>query len=157
MAARFGGALARLARATEADPDRRADLLQEMHVALWRSLPAFEGRCSERTWALRIAHNVAASHVRRARRAAPTVSLDRVDPATEDGICEDLARRQGLERARALVQELPAVDRQVVLLYLEGLEAAEIADIAGITPASVAQKIHRAKGLLARKMNGGTP
>lgn len=157
VAARFGGALARLARATESDPDRRADLLQEMHVALWRSLPAFEGRCSERTWALRVAHNVAASHVRAARRSPPSVSLDAVDPAAEDRLHEQLERKQGLARAHALIGELPPLDRQVVLLYLEGLEAAEIAEIAGLTPANVAQKIHRAKALLARRMIGGTP
>src|SRR5688572_2111714 len=34
-AAEFGGALERLARGYEADSDRRRDLLQEIHVALW--------------------------------------------------------------------------------------------------------------------------
>jgi DNA-directed RNA polymerase specialized sigma24 family protein len=36
-AAEFGAALERLARAYEFDPDRRRDLLQEIHLALWRS------------------------------------------------------------------------------------------------------------------------
>src|SRR5690606_7828832 len=49
-AAAHGGALQRLARATEADPERRRDLLQDMHVALWRSFAAYDGRCSVRTW-----------------------------------------------------------------------------------------------------------
>jgi RNA polymerase sigma-70 factor, ECF subfamily len=31
-------ALRRLARAYEADPDKRGDLLQEMHIELWLSL-----------------------------------------------------------------------------------------------------------------------
>ena len=42
----FGPALQRLARASEADPDRRRDLLQDMHVALWQSMSGFDGRCS---------------------------------------------------------------------------------------------------------------
>ena len=37
-AAAFGPALERLARAYERDPDKRRDLLQEIHIALWRSL-----------------------------------------------------------------------------------------------------------------------
>jgi RNA polymerase sigma-70 factor (ECF subfamily) len=59
VAAEFGGALERLARAYEADSDRCRDLLQEIHVALWRSLARFDGRCSMRTWVYRVAHNVA--------------------------------------------------------------------------------------------------
>lgn len=35
-----GAALERLARSYEADADKRQDLLQEIHLALWRSLSA---------------------------------------------------------------------------------------------------------------------
>lgn len=65
----FGPALGRLAGAYEADPDRRRDLLQEIHFALWRSFESFDGRCSLRTWIYRVAHNTAVSHVFRRRRA----------------------------------------------------------------------------------------
>jgi len=41
-AARFGPALQRLARAYEPDADRRLDLLQEIHVALWRSFASYD-------------------------------------------------------------------------------------------------------------------
>jgi RNA polymerase sigma-70 factor (ECF subfamily) len=39
----YGAAMERLARAYEADPDRRRDLVQDIHVALWRSFAAFDG------------------------------------------------------------------------------------------------------------------
>lgn len=52
-AALYGAALERMARAYEADPSRRQDLLQDVHVALWRSLLTFDGRCSLRTWVYR--------------------------------------------------------------------------------------------------------
>ena len=64
----YGAALERLARAYEADPEIRRDLLQDIHVALWRSFEGFDGRCSVRTWIYRVAHNVGASHVMRQRR-----------------------------------------------------------------------------------------
>ncbi len=44
-AAEFGPALERLARGYEAEPDRRRDLLQDIHFALWRSFALFDGRC----------------------------------------------------------------------------------------------------------------
>ena len=46
----YGAALERLVRAYEADPDKRQDLLQDIHIAIWRSLPKFEQRSSLRTW-----------------------------------------------------------------------------------------------------------
>ena len=63
-----GAAQERLARAYQADADKRQDLLQEIHLALWRSFARFDGRCSARTWLYRVAHNVAASHVLEDRR-----------------------------------------------------------------------------------------
>src|SRR5262245_47533419 len=66
--AAYGGALGRLARAYETDPDARADLLQEIHIAIWKSLQIFDERCSLRTWLYRVAHNVALRHLIRQRR-----------------------------------------------------------------------------------------
>src|SRR5687767_14849537 len=80
----FGHALERLARGYEVDADKRRDLLQEIHVALWRSLESFDGRCSLRTWVYRIAHNRAVSYIRRDRAKNPaSVPLDEMDGAFE--------------------------------------------------------------------------
>ena len=64
----YAAALERLARAYEADTEVRRDLLQDIHIALWRSFAGFDGRCSLRTWVYRVAHNTATSHVIRQRR-----------------------------------------------------------------------------------------
>ena len=83
-AATYGAALQRLARAYERDADRRLDLLQEIHIALWRSFASFDGRCSLRTWVYRVAHNVAASQVSRRRSRAPTlVGLDELESVSD--------------------------------------------------------------------------
>jgi RNA polymerase sigma-70 factor, ECF subfamily len=37
----YGAALERLAKAYEADPEKRRDLLQEIHVAIWQSFAGF--------------------------------------------------------------------------------------------------------------------
>ncbi|MEI8703490.1 RNA polymerase sigma factor [Mesorhizobium sp. ISC15] len=72
----LGGALARLAAAYEADPAERQDLVQDIHLQLWRSLKSFDGRCSLRTWVYRVAYNVAADHVGRARRRKGMIGLN---------------------------------------------------------------------------------
>src|SRR3954465_8735420 len=85
VAAEYAAPMARVARAHEADPSLQQDLLQEIHLALWRSLPSFGGRCSLRTWVYRVAHNVAASHVLRRRRRVDRnlVGLDEVEILAE--------------------------------------------------------------------------
>ncbi len=77
---RYGSALARLARAYEADPDKRRDLTQEVHLALWRSFEGFDARCSLRTWVYRVAHNTAISWVNRQKRTRShmLVSLEEI-------------------------------------------------------------------------------
>jgi DNA-directed RNA polymerase specialized sigma24 family protein len=58
---KFGSSLERLARAYEADPERRRDLSQDIHFQLWRSFQRYDARCSLRTWVYPVAHHVAAS------------------------------------------------------------------------------------------------
>jgi RNA polymerase sigma-70 factor, ECF subfamily len=154
-ATEYGGALDRLARAYEPDPDRRQDLLQEIHVGLWRSLSRFDGRCSMRTWVYRVAHNIATSRVIRPKaHAAVLVSSDDLEsiPATGDG--EDaLDRRLTLDRLYVLIRGLRPIDRQVMLLYLEEVDAAAIGEITGLSAGNVATRIHRIKQVLTRRFH----
>ncbi|MFN7923123.1 MAG: sigma-70 family RNA polymerase sigma factor [Bryobacteraceae bacterium] len=149
--AEFGPALRRLVRGYEADPEQQRDLLQEIHLELWKSLRQFDGRCSLRTWTYRVAHNTGASHVRRRRRAR-FVELEEME--VRPGMQASLSAATLLE----LIYGLAALDRQVILLYLEGESAAEIAAITGLTPGNVATKIHRIKRVLGERYatKGGT-
>jgi len=154
----FGAALERLARAYEADPEIRRDLLQDIHISLWRSLEGFDGRCSLRTWVYRVAHNVASSHVSRQRRAnsRALVDLEEIEHMPDSGEGERAAgRREALARLTELIQRLNPLDRQVILAYLEGMDAASIGEITGISPGNVATKIHRIKTVLARRFHEG--
>jgi len=161
VASEYGPALDRLARAHEADPDKRRDLLQEIHIALWRSFVSFEGRCSLRTWVYRVAHNAAASHILRSRRAKSRnlVSLDALDTIPDDRSGRHAAdQRQDVERLLALIQQLNPLDRQIMLLYLEGEDAKSIGEITGVSAGNAATKVHRIKRILARRFQqeGGT-
>ena len=152
----YGAALERLARAYEADVDARRDLLQEIHIGLWRSFEGFDQRCSLRTWIYRVAHNVSTSHVLRQRRARlqNMVGLEELENLP-DARVNDTDQRHALDRLLVLIQKLNPLDRQVILSYLEGLDAAEIGEITGLKPGNVATKIHRIKAVLACRFQGG--
>ena len=157
-ASTYGAALERLARAYEADADLRRDLLQDIHVALWRSFAGFDGRCSLRTWIYRVAHNVGASHVIRQRRAQmqALVGLEELENLPDmNGGPAAADRGQALGRLLSLIQRLKPLDRHVILLYLEGLDAASIGEVTGLSPGNVATKIHRIKTVLARWFQQG--
>ncbi len=159
----YGDALGRLARAYESDRETCRDLLQDIHVALWRSLHVFDGRCSARTWVYRVAHNVAASHLvkRNRRRAKALLSLEELDElqdwsaATEVDPTEMLDRDRARNRLLTLVRTLQPLDRQIILLYLEDTDAASIGEVTGMSQGNVSIKIHRIKQMLARRFHEG--
>jgi RNA polymerase sigma-70 factor (ECF subfamily) len=158
VAAEYGAALERLAYAYEGDSDRRRDLLQEIHFQLWRSFQKFDSRCSLRTWTYRVAHNVATSHVVRQRRrnVREFVTLEEIE--TRVGL-EDIEistdRQKALTRLLALIQKLEPVDRQLILGYLEGIDAESMGEITGLSSANVWTKLHRIKNILSREFHAG--
>jgi RNA polymerase sigma-70 factor (ECF subfamily) len=154
---KYGPSLQRLARAYEADPEKRRDLLQEIHFQLWRSFLRFDNRCSTRTWVYRVAHHVAASHVLRERRIFPTlVSLEELEVLPDKDQGEfDTDQQRNLERLSALIKQLKPLDRQVIVSYLEDMDAASIGEITGLSPGNVAMRIHRIKNILARRFRQG--
>ena len=157
-ASSFGPALERLTRAYEADPDHRRDLLQEIHIALWRSFAGFDQRCSLRTWVYRVAHNVGAKHVARQYRTRPEalVGLEKLETLPDPQRNQAAADRSiALNRLLEMIQKLKPLDRDVILSYLEGLGADDIGEITGLSSRNVATKIHRIKNILARFYNEG--
>lgn len=108
--------------ATGADRD---DLMQEMCVSLWKALPAFRGDSRESTFTYRVVHNCALTWVRGQSRRR-----DRENKAHEEH-----ARQTGgpghdntrLELLYECIRDLPAVDRSIITMSLDGLSHAEIA------------------------------
>jgi RNA polymerase sigma-70 factor (ECF subfamily) len=156
LVAEHGDALQRLTFGYEASPEARRDLHQEILVALWRALPTFEGRSSLKTWVFRIAHNVSASHVLKARRRRTSrwQSLDDLIEQPGDGEGAALSRL-GVESLARLVRELGSLDRQLVLLFLEGFSPGEIADVTGLSGTNVSTKLSRLRSALRAKLEQG--
>ncbi|MFT4247327.1 MAG: RNA polymerase sigma factor [Pseudomonas sp.] len=121
----------------------REELLQEVLLAIWESLPRLRDPGMLLPFVLRIAHNMGASHVRSETRKPSRVPFDEAlhdmpDPATV-GAC---ARTQWLFEALAT---LPPNLRQVLMLQLEGFDYQEIGDMLGISTENVGVRLHRAR------------
>lgn len=155
----YGSSLDRLARAYKLDPEVRRDLLQDIHLHLWRSFASFDQRCSLRTWVYRIAHNVATGHVIRQRRIRDRlVSIENIETMPgSDQVELAASQAEALERLTTLIQRLKPLDRQIIVSYLEGMDASSISEITGLSPANIAMKVHRIKNILRRWFEEGVP
>jgi len=135
--------------------DEREDLAQEIIVQLWRSFPSFDQRARFSTWMYRVALNVAISFVRREQTRTRHVLSD--DERVLEAIDEREAPSADLQRLHALIDELAPLNKALVLLYLDGNSAQDIADVLGITVTNVATKLGRLKQTLARGFAPTTP
>lgn len=59
-----------------------------------------------------------------------------------------------LAQLTELIQRLKPLDRQVILAWLDGMDATEIAELTGLSSVNVATKVHRIKSILARDFQG---
>ena len=101
---------------------------------------------------------MATSHVvsDRRGRSQQLLSIDEVDVADTSGDAEESAERSvAMDRLMSLIHELKPLDRQLVLLFLEGVDAAAIGEITGISAGNVATRIHRIKNILTTRLQGG--
>lgn len=147
----YGPALSRLAASYEPIPSQREDLLQEIVLAIWQALRHFRGECSERTFLYRIAHNRGLSYAwRRHRVQEPLDELeaahDPVDPRSHPE--EQTAQQHQRKRLLAAIQSLPVGHRQIIMLLLEDLSHAQIAEVLGIRENNVAVRLNRARKAL---------
>lgn len=154
----FAPAIARLAKAVEREPEKARDLEQDIHCELFKSFARFEGNCALKTWVYRVSHNVAAEHRMKAMRGIKPVPLDEIDelPASRN---PDRERDEAdaIARAHALIRQLPLLDAQVMLLWLEGESGKEIAEVTGLGAPAVATRIHRLKAAIGEQLSSPTP
>jgi RNA polymerase sigma-70 factor, ECF subfamily len=162
LVTRYEGRVFRLACRLTSDTDA-PDVLQETFLQVHRHLPSFRGESQFGTWLYRIASNAALMH-RRARARRPAEPLDEFLPrfdaqgkhaATPAELqiasrADELLDRQLLAaKAREVLTRLPDLYREAfVLKDLEEMSTADVARALGVEPATVRQRVHRARLML---------
>ncbi|HMK67716.1 MAG TPA: sigma-70 family RNA polymerase sigma factor [Stellaceae bacterium] len=150
--------LARWLTRSESDAE---DVVQEACLRAFKYFDGFAGE-NPSAWLLAIVRNSCFTWLRRNRPANEIADSDAIDEQDAAGIAEPLlsggsrrlasdpesfliARRDG-ERVRALVAELPAEYREVIVLReIEELSYQEIAEIAAVPIGTVMSRLSRAR------------
>ncbi|MGZ6130524.1 MAG: RNA polymerase sigma factor [Myxococcaceae bacterium] len=145
--------LYRAIRSLVRDESEVEELMQQTYVLAYSRLRQFAGGAQFSTWLLRIGVNEALQQLRRERRwprAAPDVLEEEPAMHSTDATPElRLARAQLNHLLEQLVDGLPESHRSVfVLREIQQLSTAEVAEVLGLTPDNVKQRLSRAKGLL---------
>jgi hypothetical protein len=94
--------------------------------------------------------------IRQRRARERLVSIENIETMS-GGDQGELAAGQSeaLERLSTLIRRLKPLDRQIIISYLEGMDASSVSEITGLSPANVAMKIHRIKNVLRRWFGQG--
>ena len=127
------------------------DVVQEVFLNVYRSLPSFRGESKFSTWLYRLATNVTRMHLRRGR-SRPKFSDVEVPEAPRADSEPQLLPDQQLDRAdrvRALYRLLDGLSekkREVLVLHdLEGVPAKDIADTLDIPVLTVRTRLFYAR------------
>lgn len=141
----YQGLLLRMCFISLRDMELAKDATQDTFLKAYRSLDAFRGECSEKTWLLRIAVNTCRDMQRSAwfrhhdRRITPEDLPQAIRLPDDDDDLDVLCH----------VMRLPPKLKEVVLLYYwQNMNVNEIAQTLGVTHSTVSARLKRAREIL---------
>ena len=149
-------AMYRVAVAIVRDGSMAEDVVQESIIRAWDNLDSFRGEGPIRGWLLRITHNTAVSHLRKAREVPWDPQL--MPEETVAGPERRLIDQQDLEAVAARLDVLDELSRSILALRV-GLEMSyqDISETLGVTLGQVKIRLLRARRILATAVERGDP
>lgn len=140
-------------------PEDAQEVLQDTLLAAARTVRGFRGASSVSTWLYTIARSFCIKRRRRGRYAPEFMSLESEAPEARAAADPASGPEQALadrEIAAALDAAIAALGREyrevLVLRDVEGLPAAEVAEITGMSVAAVKSRLHRARAAVRDRL-----
>lgn len=123
------------------------DLFQEIVLQIWQSLPTFRGDSQSGTWCYRVALNTALTWRRdlqtRRKRLPIAANAAEAPSRTTD------SRDDSDSVLQSLLAKLSPADRGVLMMTLDELTYAEMAEVVGSSEGALRVRVHRIKRQLA--------
>lgn len=136
----------------------RHDLMQELLLAVWRAVPAFRQSARPSTFIYRVAHNAALTWKRTERNYRSRVDRYEAwgDHEAPSGSLTAERERETLALLYATIRTFPSVERSLILLHLDGVSYAEMAEIHGLTENNIGVRLNRLKQKLTTALEDVT-
>jgi RNA polymerase sigma-70 factor, ECF subfamily len=125
------------------DPASAEDVLQEIFMQIWRNPNSFvAAKGSLGGWLAVVARNRSIDALRRKR---PSDSIEDIVLASPYNLAEEAERNNMIERARAVIHQLPPEQRKTLeMAFFDGLTHSEIAEMTGDALGTVKTRIRSA-------------
>jgi RNA polymerase sigma-70 factor, ECF subfamily len=139
-------------------PDVAEDLLEETWLRLVRHAPRLSDDTRLGPWLFTVARNLYVSHCRSRSPEDPhPAALLSLWPADDASPFDVAAAKQLEERLDAALADLPPSYREVLrLVSVDGLRPTEAAEVCGVTPETMRQRLSRARARLWESVIVGT-
>ena len=145
------GIILRIARANASNQADHEDLIQDISLQIWNSIPNFNGASKASTWIYRVSLNTAISWGRKEKKQREK----KQDLAANLHFLKETAEPKNakLDWIFDQIRRFDPIDRSLMLLHLDGQSYQEIADILGISEKNVGVKLSRLRKALTKKAN----
>jgi RNA polymerase sigma-70 factor (ECF subfamily) len=157
----YSGVLYRVSYSILRNATDAEDAVQETFLRVLRHQDSLAEIRDQRVWLVRIAWNISLDRKRRKKTRPEDDDIDdlaRVLPADGFTAEEQAIGSQQKNRVLALMEKLPAKERQVLMLSaFEELSTAQIAKIVGTTESSIRSRLFRARKEMAQLMGRDLP
>ena len=134
----------------------REDLLQNVFINLWSSIPSFRGDSKESTWIYRVSLQTAMVWRRgeRVRKKHHSKYLNEIVVAAQSSADGSCRTNELIEQLYSEIRQLPKIDASIVLMHLDGIAYRDIAEVLGISENYVGVKLSRIRKELNERLGG---
>lgn len=134
------------------DKDEANDFFQETLINIWSGFSSFKGESKIATWISRICINTCISSLRKNKKHSKTIPLS-IDLEIFD---DDNESGKQLVQMYKLINNLGLLDKALIMLWLDNMNYADIAEILGLTVSNVSVKLVRIRNKLKQMSNNKT-
>ncbi len=132
------------------DKQEQEDLIQEIIFQIIKGYESLDHKVKITTWMYKVAFNVSITHYRKVKSyrnyfAPIPEKLVKVDET------DDSETEEQLKLLRKFIGESDALNKAILIMYLDGISHAEISEAMGISLSNVGTKIARIKEQLKMK------
>lgn len=134
------------------DINEQEDLIQEIIFQIVKGYENFDHKVKVTTWMYKIAFNVSISHYRKVKNRKKFITLMPDKIVTVDEISDEWID-DNIKRLRYFIDQLNALNKAILIMYLDGNSHVEISEAMGISVSNVGTRINRIKNQLKKKFN----
>jgi len=123
------------------------EITYETFIRCFKCLDNFDLDRPLCAWLFSIAHNLTIDHFRKNKQEYEYLDASHASP---DDFVERYETKKKLEKIEAAINQLPAMDREIVILFhKEALSYEEIASVTKLPVTTIKTRLHRARKKLA--------